>query len=68
MLKALLRLPLRQTMGLVASLLELAGLDWDVPDFSTLSLRMKTVEIDLTPLPSLAPASSNRQHRRQVRR
>ena len=33
MLKALFRLPLRQTTGLVASLLELAGLNWDVPDF-----------------------------------
>ena len=47
MLKVLFRLPLRQTTGLVASLLELAGLDWDVPDFSTLSRRMKTLEIDL---------------------
>ena len=35
-LKALFGLPLRQTTGLVASLLELAGLDWPVPDFSTL--------------------------------
>ena len=49
MLKVLFRLPLRQTTGLVASLLELIGLDWDVPDFSTLSRRMKTVEIDLAP-------------------
>ena len=47
MVKVLFRLPLRQTTGLVASLLELAGLDWDVPDFSTLSLRMKALEIDL---------------------
>ena len=41
MLKVLFRLPLRQTTGLVASVLELAGLDWDVPDFSTLSRRMR---------------------------
>lgn len=47
MLKVLFRLPLRQTTGLVASLLELGGLDWDVPDFSTLSRRMKALEIDL---------------------
>ncbi len=33
-LKALFALPLRQTEGLVASLLKLAGLDWPVPDFS----------------------------------
>lgn len=32
-LKALFGLPLRQTTGLVASLLELAGLDCAVPDF-----------------------------------
>lgn len=41
MLKSLFGLPLRQTTGLVASLLELAGLDWPVPDFSTLSRRQK---------------------------
>ncbi len=35
------RLPLRQPTGLVASLLELAGLDWAVPDFSTLSAAKK---------------------------
>ncbi len=57
MLKVLFRLPLRQTTGLVASLLGLAGLDWDVPDFSTLSRRMKTVEIDLAP-----PATSVHLH------
>jgi len=47
MLKILFRLPLRQTTGLVASLLELAGLSWDVPDFSTLSRRMKTLDVAL---------------------
>ena len=34
--KVLFKLPLRQTAGMVASLLRLAGLDWSVPDFSTL--------------------------------
>ena len=34
-LMALLGLPLRQTTGMVASLLDLSGLDWPVPDFST---------------------------------
>lgn len=47
MLKVLFRLPLRQTTGLVASLLELAGLDWAVPDFSTLSRPMKTLDVAL---------------------
>ena len=36
-LKVLFRLPLRQVIGLVESLLKLADLDWPVPDFSTLS-------------------------------
>ena len=35
-LKVLLRLLLRQVIGLVESLLTLADLDWPVPDFSTL--------------------------------
>ena len=35
------RLPLRQTTGPAASLLKFAGLDWAVPDFSTLSRRQK---------------------------
>jgi len=30
---------LRQTTGFVESLLQLVGLDWTVPDFSTLSRR-----------------------------
>jgi hypothetical protein len=33
-IKVLFKLPLRQTAGMVASLLRLAGLDWPVPDFS----------------------------------
>ena len=46
-LKALFGLPLRQTTGLVASLLELAGHDWAVPDFSTLSRRQKGLNVAL---------------------
>ena len=38
-LNALLGLQLRQATGFVASLLELSGLGWSVPDFSTLSRR-----------------------------
>jgi IS5 family transposase len=44
-LKALFGLPLRQATGLVASLLELAGLDWPVPDFSTLCRRQKGLNV-----------------------
>ena len=38
-------LPLRQATGFVESLLELVGLDWAVPDFSTLSRRQKTLSV-----------------------
>ncbi len=44
-LKVLLGLPLRQTTGFMASLLELSGLGWSVPDFSTLSRRQKTLDV-----------------------
>ncbi|SNR32344.1 transposase, partial [Puniceibacterium sediminis] len=40
--KVLFKLPLRQTAGMVASLLRLAGLNWSVPDFSTLCRRQRT--------------------------
>ena len=38
-LRVLLGLPLRQVTGSMASLLELSGLGWYLPDFSTLSRR-----------------------------
>lgn len=40
--KILFGLPLRQTTGMVSSILKMAGLDSPVPDFSTLSRRQKT--------------------------
>jgi len=48
MIKVLFGLPLRQTTGMVASILRLAGLDWPVPDFSTLSRRQKTLTIQIS--------------------
>ena len=42
-----LNLPLRQTLGLVQSLLQLASLDWPVPDYSTLSRRQKMLQVQL---------------------
>lgn len=51
-LKALFGLPLRQTTGMVASLLELAGLNWPVPDFSTLCRRQKTLTVHIPYRPS----------------
>jgi len=46
-LKVLFGLPLRQTTGFVESLLRLVGLDWAVPDFSTLCRRQKTLNVSL---------------------
>ena len=37
-------MPPRHTTGFVKSLLRLVGLDWRVPDFSTLYRRQKTFE------------------------
>jgi hypothetical protein len=44
-MKVLLGMALRQTTGFVESLLKLVGLDWPVPDFSTLSRRQKTLAV-----------------------
>ena len=38
---------LRQTTGFVQSSLRLVGLDWDVPDFSTLCRRQKALNVSL---------------------
>ena len=46
-IKVLFGLALRQTIGMVASLLKMAGLDWSVPDFSTLCRRQRTVSIQI---------------------
>ena len=46
-LKVLFGMPLRQTTGFVQSLLRLVGLDWAVPDFSTLCRRQKTLNVSL---------------------
>jgi hypothetical protein len=44
-MKVLSGLPLRQTAGFGESLLRLAGLNWKVPDFSTLCRRQKTLNV-----------------------
>jgi hypothetical protein len=38
-------MPLRQTTGFVESLLRLVGLDWRVPDFSTLCRRQRRLNV-----------------------
>ena len=45
--KVLFGLPLRQTTGFLESLLKLVGLDWAVPDFSTLCRRQRTLTVAL---------------------
>ncbi len=44
-IRVLFKLPLRQTTGMVASLLKLAYLDWAVPDYTTLCRRQKTLAV-----------------------
>jgi hypothetical protein len=46
-MKVLFGMALRQTTGFVESLLRLIGLDWAVPDFSTLSQHQKTLKVSI---------------------
>lgn len=44
-MKVLFGMALRQTTGFVESLLRLIGLDWSVPDFSTLCRRQNAIAL-----------------------
>ena len=46
-MKRLFDMALRQTTGFIESLLRLIGLDWAVPDFSTLSRRQMTAKLNI---------------------
>ena len=46
-IKCLLGQPLRQTLGLVQSLLRMAGLPWPVPDYSTVCRRQKSLHVQV---------------------
>ena len=46
-IKVLFKLPLRQTAGMVTSVLRLAGLDWPAPDYSTLCRRQRTLKVQI---------------------
>ena len=46
-IKVLFKLPLRQSTGMVASLLKMANLDWTVPDYTTLCRRQKTLAVQI---------------------
>ena len=51
-LKCMFGLGLRQVTGLAESLLKLAQLNWNVPDYSTLSRRQKTLSVAIAARPS----------------
>lgn len=46
-LKCLYNLPLRQSLGLVEILLQLAQLDWDVPDHTMVCRRQRTLQVQI---------------------
>ncbi len=46
-IKVLFKLPLRQTTGMVASLLKMANLDLAVPDYTTLCRRQRTLVVQI---------------------
>jgi hypothetical protein len=49
-LRFVFKLPLRAMEGLAQSLVEMAGLDIDVPDYSTLSIKLRQMKIKLPPV------------------
>ena len=51
-IKCLFGLPLRQTLGLVQSLLKMAGLPWAAPDYSTVCRRQKGLDVQVHYRPS----------------
>lgn len=53
---------LRQTTGFFESLLQLVGLDWQVPDFSTLRRRQKTLAVNI-PYRGSSRSISGKSHR-----
>jgi hypothetical protein len=55
MLRAVFRLPLRQTEGLVGSILQRLGLDLPVPDHSTIGRRAETVMLPTRARPDSGP-------------
>ena len=54
-LRMIYHLPLRQTEGFVASVLDLMGLDLAVPDHSTLSRRQAGLAVDVSVQPTTEP-------------
>lgn len=65
-LKVLFGMPLRQTTGFVESLLRLAGLNWTVPDFSTLCRRQRMLNDPPVSRWNRPAEPPHRQHRHQI--
>lgn len=55
MVKLLFGLPLRQTTGMVSSILQMAGQECSVPDFATLSRRQKNIAVEISSRRSAGP-------------
>jgi len=51
-IKSLFSQPQRQAMGMAQSLLKLAGLDWQVPDFTTVGRRKKHLSVTIGAQPT----------------
>ena len=60
----LFKLPLRQTTGMVASLLKTAGLDWAASDDMTLCRRQKTLTVQIPCRCATGPLILGVHHRR----
>jgi hypothetical protein len=54
-LRAVFHLALRQTEGLIGSVLQLLGIDLPVPNFSTLSRRARSLELPTQPRATSGP-------------
>jgi hypothetical protein len=68
-LRSVFRLALRQTEGLIGSIIGLLGLDLAIPDHSTLSRRAETLQaFPLTALGNRAGAFARGQHRVETMR
>lgn len=47
MIKAIFRMPLRQTQGFIQSIFNFGNIDLDVPDYSTISRRSGSIDIEI---------------------
>lgn len=65
-LKVLFQLPLRAAQGMAGSLIRLAGLDWPVPHYSTLSRRQKNLTVEIPYRSRGEPLHLVQRHRQKM--